>query len=130
MRNRRPPRLAREFYIGFVRLSTTMCTIDRRSEFVTERVVFPLRDELLQQGRNYRTEIVVHRFMPDHLHVLFEGQTPDSRVLGCAEMFRQRTGRSFRAAHGRHVWQEGFHDRILRRAKTRLPWFVTSLKIR
>jgi putative transposase len=97
-----------------------MCVRDRRTDFTTDRIVFPLRDQLLQAGRDYRTEMIAYCFMPDHLHVLFEGETDHSKVLACAEMFRQRSGRDFRAMTGRYVWQEGFHDRILRREEDTL----------
>jgi putative transposase len=112
---RRPPRLLDDAYIGTVRIFVTMCTIERQRLFVTHDTVYQVRGELLRTGQDYRTEIVAYCFMPDHLHVLFEGLQSDSNVRKCAEMFRQRSGRSFRAVHSRRAWQEGFYDRVLRR---------------
>jgi REP element-mobilizing transposase RayT len=52
--------------------------------------------------------------MPDHVHVLIEGQTADSDLLRFVKMYRQRSGRAHRVATGARLWQEGYFDRFLR----------------
>jgi putative transposase len=52
--------------------------------------------------------------MPDHLHLLLEGSSGASDFRRCIKDVKQRTSYSaIRLGIGR-LWQQGFHDRILR----------------
>ena len=52
--------------------------------------------------------------MPDHVHLLVEGRGPSARPLQFVSRWKQRVGYWFARTDGRQLWQEGFHDRILR----------------
>jgi len=56
--------------------------------------------------------------MPDHVHVLAAGQCDASDLRAYVHRCKQQTGydwKCLRRHHGR-LWQEGYHDRILRDA--------------
>jgi REP element-mobilizing transposase RayT len=53
--------------------------------------------------------------MPDHLHLIVEGSREDADLRRFVKIAKQRVVYSLREDHGvRGVWQEGFHDWILR----------------
>jgi len=57
--------------------------------------------------------------MPDHLHLLVEGCSEDADLQRFVKIGKQRVVYSLREDHGvRGVWQEGFHDWVLRSDQT------------
>jgi len=53
--------------------------------------------------------------MPDHVHLVVEGCGDNSDLLRFVKIAKQRVVYSLREEHAvRHVWQEGFHDWVLR----------------
>ena len=52
--------------------------------------------------------------MPDHLHAFVETSSPDADFLKFVAMYKQRSGHQYRHRTGRSLWQDSFHDRILR----------------
>ena len=51
--------------------------------------------------------------MPDHLHLITEGQSADADLRKHVSMFKQRTAYSLRRC-GR-LWQGGYYDHVLRK---------------
>jgi putative transposase len=59
--------------------------------------------------------ILAHCFMPDHVHLLPEGLTPVADLRRFVKMAKQRTVHVLRSELGlSQVWQEGYHDWVLR----------------
>ncbi|GAC1684583.1 MAG: hypothetical protein PVS2B2_23600 [Candidatus Acidiferrum sp.] len=52
--------------------------------------------------------------MPDHLHFLAEGNTPQSNLLPFITTFKQRTSFAHKNRTGGPLWQTKFYDHILR----------------
>ena len=53
--------------------------------------------------------------MPDHVHLLLEGVTEDADLRRSVKMAKQRSAHVLRAELGlTRVWQEGYHDWVLR----------------
>jgi REP element-mobilizing transposase RayT len=68
-----------------------------------------------------RTEAHLQKFlvdaycvMPDHLHFLAFGQTPDSNLLILAKTFKQKTGYAYQQETGVRLWQKNYYDHMLR----------------
>jgi putative transposase len=55
--------------------------------------------------------------MPDHLHVLLQGDSPTSDLLCFVKTFKHKTTFHFRAKTGKTLWQISFFDHILRTAE-------------
>jgi len=53
--------------------------------------------------------------MPDHLHVLLEGEDEASDVWKAAVLFKQLSGFAFKQSQGRPLWQKDFFDHVLRK---------------
>jgi REP element-mobilizing transposase RayT len=52
--------------------------------------------------------------MPDHVHLPLEGVAEASDLAKAMHAWKQRTGYDWKRRHGTPLWQEGFHDRVLR----------------
>ena len=52
--------------------------------------------------------------MPDHAHVLLEGKDSASNLMALIKSVKQSSGQRFAARTKRPLWQEGFHDHVLR----------------
>ena len=53
--------------------------------------------------------------MPEHVHILPEGMTETADLQRFMKMAKQRAARALRSELGfSEVWQEGYHDRVLR----------------
>ena len=69
--------------------------------------------------------MLAYCFMPDHVHLVVEGRSEQADLRRFANIAKQRVAYSLRLAHGvMRVWQEGFHDWILR------PEYPTEAAIR
>ena len=110
----RPPRLASFSYIGFYRYSLTLCVADRRNVFTNETVVSAMVDQISIAARKWRFAILAYCFMPDHLHLLIEGQTDSADLVKFAKAAKQRTGFRYRQDTGDSLWQKGYFDHVLR----------------
>ena len=114
MITRRPTRLRGVPYVGFQRYFLTTCTAERHRAFerppITEGCVLHLR----RSASRHELAIVAYCFMPDHLHVLAYGTSPQSDFQAFVVHFKKLTGFEYKRRHGRHLWQPGYHDRILR----------------
>src|SRR5262249_14180210 len=53
-------------------------------------------------------------YMPDHLHLLLEGAHGTSDLRRCIKDLKQRTAYHARRVHGVELWQDGYHERVLR----------------
>ena len=78
----------------------------------------PASQTLAQFRRTAHDEqfvILAYCLMPDHLHVLVEGLSDGSDLRRFVRMAKQRAAH-WHAQSGRgRLWQEGYHDRVLRR---------------
>jgi len=52
--------------------------------------------------------------MPDHLHLLVEALAADSCLLAFVKDFKQRSGFVYKQSCGVPLWQDGYHDHIIR----------------
>ena len=110
----RPPRLDRAHYIGLTRYFLTTCTRNRRRLFENPCIVAVATDQLLRAAEEQQFAVLAYCFMPDHVHVLAEGQARTSDLLRFARTWKQRCAVRVRAAIDVDLWQDGFYDHVLR----------------
>lgn len=110
----RPPRLAPDAYVGFVRGFLTMCTAHRAEYFHDPSTVALVLEQFFHTSRTENVAILAYCIMPDHMHLLIDGESEASDIARFAKLAKQRSGFRFRRACGHTLWQEGYHDRILR----------------
>ena len=110
----RPPRLQNFCYRGVYRYFLTICTFNRQKLFANPATV---QDTLLQFRKTSKEEcfeISAYCFMPDHCHLLIEGLTDGSDFRRFCKRAKQRSGGVHARKQGGPLWQEGYHDRVLR----------------
>ncbi len=108
------PRLPAFSYVGQYRYLLTIRTNQSVPVFKDgERVAFALL-QLLQCASRGAFAIHAYCFMPDHVHVVMEGLTEGSNFMETVRLWKQRTGFDAKLRFGRHLWQRGFHDRVMR----------------
>jgi REP-associated tyrosine transposase len=110
----RPPRLAAFSYVGFYRYSLTFCVAARREVFTNEPVVNSTLDQISIAASAWGFAILAYCFMPDHLHLVVEGQTNSADLVRFAKAAKQRTGFRYHQDTGDSLWQKGYFDHVLR----------------
>lgn len=58
--------------------------------------------------------VLAYCVMPDHLHLLVEGQTERAALKAFVKLAKQRTGFAFKRRYGAVLWQEGYYEHVLR----------------
>jgi putative transposase len=112
---RRPRRFPGCSYRGRYRYLLTFCTANRAPLFARTELVQTAHARIQQTAVEEEFAVLAYRFMPDHLHLIVEGLNADADLRRFAKIAKQRVVYSLRDNHGvRDVWQEGFHDWILR----------------
>ena|SRR4030042_3324539 len=87
-RHRLPPIL----YCGKIAVSFTAC-IEERTSVLNEKEVFDALAQLLNDTLNqWECDAHFFLFMPDHCHLLVQGKTNNSNLLGFMKDFKQRSG--------------------------------------
>ncbi len=111
----RPPRIPGFDYLGPHCYFATFCTFQRRATFGNARAA---RLTLMQFRRTARAEgfaLLAYCLMPDHAHLLVQGTTATCDFRKFVKRAKQATGQFYAHRIGGPLWQEGFHERVLRR---------------
>ena len=115
MRTGNPGHLKAFDYLGLHRYSLTFCTDRRQKLFTTQDVVDLVLEQIARAAAEYQFEITAYCFMPDHLHLLVEGQ---ERRLGREAVHRAREAvfrlSTTRQARGSKLWQRYGFEHVLR----------------
>lgn len=115
MTARRPARLPHFAYVGRHRYFVTCCSLDRHGAFIDPALIALIREQFLTTCRDRRFEEIATIFMPDHAHMLVEGETDAAAFVPFMTLARQRMALTYRRAARRHLWQDGYYERVLRR---------------
>ena len=110
----RPPRIPNYQYIGVQRYFLTFCTENRVTHFVHKAIVDPVVDHFLQQAREDAMAILAYCVMPDHAHMLVDGEHDGADLLHFTKLAKQRSGYWFKQTHGTRLWQKGYFEHVLR----------------
>ena len=111
----RPRRLEGFDYRGAYVYALTFCTHRRHQIFVEPRVIRIVAAEVTRTAGERRFVVLACVFMPDHLHLLVQGQQENAHLLSFAKVSRQRSSRQVRLAGVGRLWQDGYYERTLRR---------------
>jgi len=112
---RRPRRFPGFSYRGQYRYLLTFCTANRAPLFAKIELVHTALPRIQQTANEERFRVLAYCFMPDHIHLIVQGQTADADLRRFAKIAKQRVVYSLRKDHDvRGIWQEGYHDWILR----------------
>ena len=128
----RPPRIDGFSYLGRSCYSITTCTAQRRQVFRDPSLVELVLSYLRETATRERFAVLAYCFMPDHLHVVVVGLTASADLRRFMTLVKQRAGFVVAKRYGIKLWQEGYHDHVLRRDRSlaRLVQYVLENPIR
>ena len=89
---RKRPRLKNFDYKGYHRYFVTICTHERNPIFKNDVMVRQLIRVLKDTSKTFGFKVWAYCFMPDHLHLLIEGESPDSDLKRFIASYKQYTG--------------------------------------
>ena len=110
----RPPRLPHYQYCGVARYFLTICTQNRVEYFRDAWAVSLVLDQFFYTAREKRIAVPAYCAMPDHLHLLAEGESERSDLKQFVNLAKQRAAYRFTKQCGKRLWQEGYYERVLR----------------
>jgi putative transposase len=111
---RHPEHLPEFSYIGPHRYSLRFCTHDRRDVFVADAPVRLVRSQFLRAAAEEPFAIVLYCYMPDHVHLLVEGQTQTSDCKNFIARGKQYSGFYYKKEFRLRLWQRYGFERVLR----------------
>lgn len=112
----KPHRLATHNYSGYSAVAFTCCIADRKLCFTENQAVRAIEKILLESLTRYRVAAHAYLFMPDHLHLLIQGEKRDANLYECIVHFKQRSG--FWLTKNTYArWQKDFYDHVLRQGE-------------
>ena len=92
----------------------TSSTYQRRPFFEDAELANAAGDHLLRAARKHGFADTAHVFMPDHVHVLIEGERSNSDFIKWLNLWRQLSGFYWRQRTANYLWGEGYWDYTLR----------------
>ena len=111
---RKKHRLKPSCYIGFVRVTITICIKDKKTVFVKDKICNAVLKFLQEELQKERIVNWAYVFMSDHIHLVLEGRNEKSNILDAIKLFKQKSG--FWLKHNFNTtWQESFYDHIHRK---------------
>ena len=102
-------------YKGFYRYFVTMCTFDKKPIFTDNALVAWLIELLREKSKLFRFKVWAYCFMPDHLHLLIEGEHDDSDMRRFVSAYKQQAGFYYKKKTGLSLWQINYYEHVLRK---------------
>ena len=107
-------RLAPPNYLGYGIYFVTICTHHRIPHFADTSFGHLTLGHLISFSARQSFLLHAYCLMPDHLHVLAAGNSPQSDLLRFITAFKQRTAFAHKNRAAGPLWQTKFYDHILR----------------
>ena len=129
---RRDIRLFRGQYVGRKFYFVTICCENRRCIFQDASHCEVVIGILKRVSTSMQFFVHAYCLMPDHVHLLVEGQRDTSDLVRFIAQWKQVTGYLFRNELPRRFWQRRFYDYILRRPQDCDPvaWYIWMNPVR
>src|SRR5262245_38440207 len=108
------PRLKTFDYLGCYRYFLTICTYDRTRLFVDDQSVRLVLMQLSRTAGDQWFVVIAYCFMPDHVHILVEGNHPAADFCEFVRIFKQRSAFAWKQRSGTALWQRGYFEHVLR----------------
>ena len=102
-------------YKGFYRYFVTICTLDKKPIFTDGVLVGWLIELLREKSKLFRFKVWAYCFMPDHLHLLIEGEHDDSDMRRFVSAYKQQAGFYYKKETGLSLWQINYYEHVLRK---------------
>jgi|SRR6185503_3450783 len=108
------PRLKTFGYLGFYRYFLTICPYGRVPIFIEDRSVDRVLMQLSRTADDQHFLVIAYCFMPDHVHMLVEGNHPAADFREFVRIFKQRSSFAWKRTNGTALWQRSYFEHVLR----------------
>jgi putative transposase len=71
-------------------------------------------EQIQRAATEHEFAILAYCFMPDHLHLLVEGQSESSGLRTFARLAKQYSGYYYRRRYGSPLWQSNLYEHVAR----------------
>ncbi len=129
---RKPLHLPQDQYVGCRLYFVTICCEKRRKIFANPSNAITLLDDLKSVSQKNNFLLHAYCVMPDHVHILVEGQSINCNLRTYLTELKQKTGYSLREAGQGDLWQKRYYDHILRKAEDSdsIVWYIWMNPVR
>jgi REP element-mobilizing transposase RayT len=110
----KPHRLPRDRYCGQVSVAFTACVENRLPLFTDGEVVVAALERLSGTAHKYDCNVLIYCFMPEHLHLITRGRSPDADAWQFVVAFKQQLGFWLGGNRPGFHCQKDFYDHIIR----------------
>ena len=111
---RRPERLKLFDYLGPYPYFLTFCTDWKHKAFVDAACVDIVSTQISRAAVCERFALVAYCYMPDHLHLLVNGEHPNSDCRAFITRSKQLSGFHYQRVFGRRLWQRYGYEHVVR----------------
>jgi putative transposase len=101
-------------YLGLHAYFLTFCCDGQRRIFIGAPVVELVLEQILRAAAGERFAVVAYCFMPDHAHLLIEGQCDSSDGLRFIARAKQLSAFHYGRAYRGRLWQRYGYEHVLR----------------
>lgn len=112
--HRKPSRLKGFSYQGCYRYFVTIRSHDLNHHFTRDKVVTKIVEILRNAAEQEGFAVWAYCFMPDHLHLLVEGQNTHADMRRFVALLKQKTSYWFKGIYGEKLWEPNYYERVLR----------------
>ncbi len=130
--DRKNIRLAPRNYLGYGIYFVTICIHDRTPRFADASLGHMALGHLISLSTRHSFLLHAYCLMPDHLHFLSEGNSPQCSLLRFITAFKQRTAFAHKNRADAPLWQTKFYDHILRAPEQleSVAWYIWANPVR
>ena len=107
-------RLPLDRYIGTTYFFLTFCTENRKKIFQDPIQAKWFLQNLREEALHHAVSIPAYCIMPDHIHLLTQGQTPTTNLLQFLKSLKRKTGYTYKQETHQQLWQKKSYDHALR----------------
>jgi len=100
-------------YRGQYAYHLTLVSESRSHRFEVAAAAQACVDLLHRAAAHCRSAVLAYSVMPDHVHLLVQGEAEDSDLRSFVKLFKQLTGYHLKTTPRAPVWQRSYHDRVL-----------------
>ena len=108
------PRIRGFNYTGVHRYSLTICAHKHVCRFSDRDVVAAILLQIRHAAHSNQFRVLAYCFMPNHVHLVVEGLSDAADLRRFMKTWKQKTGFEYAKRTGKHLWQVGFFDHVLR----------------
>ncbi|MFT5492321.1 MAG: REP element-mobilizing transposase RayT [Limisphaerales bacterium] len=108
-------RLPANSYKGQVTVAFTINTFPPGAAYFQNEAIVQIGEAALAEAfENNHGHVAVYVIMPDHVHLIVSGSSPESDLLRLVKEFKQKTTFRVRKSGAAFAWQKDFWDHVIR----------------